>query len=113
MKNRSLPIYHRLLNLTTDGKKRFCVFFNEFHSEVHIQRDQGESINDRNDRAIRVAVKWYHNHIQLAALAITRTAKAPAVLLLSNDVQNVQKAKENGILAYSRKIYKPLILLKT
>lgn len=103
VKNRSLPIYHRILNLTTDGEKRFCVFFNEFHAETHVQREQGESINDRNDRAIRVAVKWYQNHIQLATRATSRTAHPPAILLLSNDVQNVQKAKETSILAFSCK----------
>ena len=68
-----------------------------------MQREQGESINDRNDRAIRVAAKWYQNHIHFAARAISRAANSPAILLLSNDVQNVQKAKENNMSATSRK----------
>ena len=56
VKNRSLPLYHRLISLTKNEGKRFYVLFNEFRQEIHISCDQGESINDRNDRAVRSAV---------------------------------------------------------
>jgi hypothetical protein len=51
VKNRSLPLYHRLIALTKNEGKRFYVFFNEFRQETHVSRDAGETINDRNDRA--------------------------------------------------------------
>nr|GMD49302.1 exosome complex exonuclease RRP44 homolog A [Ipomoea batatas] len=47
----------------------------------------GESPNDRNDRAIRVATQWYQNHLG-------GTAK---VLLITNDRENKRKASEEGI----------------
>ena len=101
VKNRSLPIYHRLLNLSSDEKKRFCVFFNEFHADTHVSRGQGESINDRNDRAIRKAAFWYQNHIREAVRIRAKHMNCPVVLMLSNDVQNVKKAKEDDIAAFS------------
>uniref|UniRef100_A0AAR2JIR8 Exosome complex exonuclease RRP44 n=1 Tax=Pygocentrus nattereri TaxID=42514 RepID=A0AAR2JIR8_PYGNA len=63
--------------------------------QTFIEREQGESINDRNDRAIRVAAKWYTEHLN----------KAPSVgelkvVLLTNDRANRDKAEQNGLLAY-------------
>lgn len=39
------------------------VFCNEHHRSTYIERVQGESPNDRNDRAIRVAANWYKTHL--------------------------------------------------
>uniref|UniRef100_A0A8B9JUJ5 Protein DIS3 homolog n=1 Tax=Astyanax mexicanus TaxID=7994 RepID=A0A8B9JUJ5_ASTMX len=63
--------------------------------ETFIEREQGESANDRNDRAIRVAAKWYTDHL----------SKAPnvgelKVVLLTNDRANKEKAEQSGLLAY-------------
>jgi hypothetical protein len=44
VKNRSLPLYHRLIALTKNEGKRFYVFFNEFRQETHVARDAGETI---------------------------------------------------------------------
>ena len=41
-----------------DPANKFFVFCNEFHKDTWVPQDAGESINDRNDRAIRVATKW-------------------------------------------------------
>uniref|UniRef100_A0A8C7N682 Exosome complex exonuclease RRP44 n=1 Tax=Oncorhynchus kisutch TaxID=8019 RepID=A0A8C7N682_ONCKI len=50
--------------------------------ETYIEREQGESANDRNDRAIRISTKWLK------------------VVLLTNDRGNKEKAEEFGLLTY-------------
>ncbi|POS87282.1 RNB-domain-containing protein [Erysiphe pulchra] len=101
IRNRSLPLYNRLIGLTK-SEKRFYVFFNEFRLETYVRRDHGESINDRNDRAIRRAVKWYADHLNQAARGI---AKVPSVVMLSDDKENLMKAKSDQIEATSFKDY--------
>ncbi|KAK3694074.1 mitotic control protein dis3 [Podospora appendiculata] len=96
LRNRSLPLYNRLVALTKSDEKRFYVFFNEFRLETYITRDDGETVNDRNDRAVRRAAKWYGEH-----LAKTQPGSAPAVVMLSNDRDNLRKAKLDGIPACS------------
>ncbi|ORX93181.1 hypothetical protein BCR34DRAFT_608633 [Clohesyomyces aquaticus] len=98
VKNRSLPLYHRLIALTKNEGKRFYVFFNEFRQETHVQRAVGETINDRNDRAVRKAVQWYNQHI--AAAVATRSKKSqriPSVVMISDDRDNLKKSKAEGI----------------
>ncbi|KAL2020900.1 hypothetical protein VTK56DRAFT_7891 [Thermocarpiscus australiensis] len=96
LRNRSLPLYNRLIGLTKSEDKRFYVFFNEFRLETHVPRQEGESVNDRNDRAVRKAVAWYSQH-----LARTGAKKVPAVVMLSNDRDNLRKARQEGISACS------------
>ena len=96
VKNRSLPLYHRLMALTKHEGKRFYVFFNDFHVQTYVHRDAGESINDRNDRAIRVACKWYSDHIKKAVKA-RKNAVCPAMVMISDDQDNLRKAKTLGI----------------
>lgn len=91
VRNRSLPIYTRLRALTTGHDKRFYVFHNEFRAETHVDRQSGESINDRNDRAIRTVAKWYSEHLAKVKKG------APQVLMLTNDRQNMLLAKKEGI----------------
>ncbi|KAF3939482.1 hypothetical protein ABW19_dt0205956 [Dactylella cylindrospora] len=95
VKNRSLPLYNRLISLTRSDEKRFYVFHNEFRQETHVKRGLEESINDRNDRAIRVACKWYQKHIE-QAVAGSRV-KPPAIVLLTNDKENLAKSKAEGL----------------
>ncbi|KAF4585350.1 mitotic control protein dis3 [Ophiocordyceps camponoti-floridani] len=92
LRNRSLPLYNRLLALTKSEEKRFYVFFNEFRQETYVNRNPGESVNDRNDRAVRLAVKWYGEH-----LASTKAKKIPAIVMLSDDRDNVRKSREQGL----------------
>lgn len=106
LRNRSLPLYNRLVGLTKSEEKRFYVFFNDFRLETSVVRDVGESINDRNDRAVRRAVKWYSSHLARAVkAAVGRSKKIPAVVMLSDDKENLRKAKEDGIEACSLKDY--------
>ncbi|CAD6443306.1 c891b10f-38ec-4d24-a5f9-ff7a4d6a4a8f [Sclerotinia trifoliorum] len=106
LRNRSLPLYNRLIGLTKSEDKRFYVFFNDFRLETYVVRETGESINDRNDRAVRRAVKWYDEHIRQAVKASGgRSKKTPAVVMLSDDKENLKKAKRDGIQACSLREY--------
>ncbi|KAK7744192.1 exosome catalytic subunit dis3 [Cytospora paraplurivora] len=96
LRNRSLPLYNRLIGLTRSEDKRYYVFFNEFRLETYVTREAGETVNDRNDRAVRRAVKWYSEH-----LAKTKAKKVPTVVMLSNDRENLRKAREEGSAACS------------
>lgn len=92
LRNRSLPLYNRLMGLTKSEDKRFYVFYNDFRLETYVNREPNESVNDRNDRAIRLAVKWYGEH-----LARTRAKRVPAIVMLSDDQDNVRKAQAQGL----------------
>lgn len=98
VKNRSLPLYHRLVALTKNEGKRFYVFFNEFRQETHVPREAGETINDRNDRAVRKAVEWYNEHLTDAVTSKSKTAKrVPSVVMITDDKDNLRKAKAERI----------------
>ncbi|KAG6000093.1 hypothetical protein E4U21_005817 [Claviceps maximensis] len=100
LKNRSLPLYNRLIGLTKSEDKRFYVFFNDFRLETYINREPNETVNDRNDRAVREAVKWYGEH-----LSRTKAAKVPAIVMLSDDQENLRKAREQNLNAVSLRTY--------
>ncbi|KAI0021202.1 mitotic control protein dis3 [Xylariomycetidae sp. FL0641] len=100
LRNRSLPLYNRLIGLTKSEDKRFYVFFNEFRLETYVTRDQEESINDRNDRAVRQAVKWYNNH-----LAQTKRKQLPVTVMLTDDRGNLEKAKKENVPATTLRDY--------
>ena len=100
LRNRSLPLYNRLIGLTKSEDKRFYVFFNDFRQETYVQRAPDESVNDRNDRAIRQALKWYGEHLKL-----TRKKNVPAVVMLSDDQDSLRKAKAEGLHAFSLRDY--------
>uniref|UniRef100_A0A060SYB3 Ribosomal RNA-processing protein 44 n=1 Tax=Blastobotrys adeninivorans TaxID=409370 RepID=A0A060SYB3_BLAAD len=99
VRNRSLPIYNRLRSLTRGGddEKRFYVFHNEFRRETFTPRLKGESINDKNDRAIRNVCAWYQPHL--------KQSNGPDVVLISNDKDNLKKAADQGVTALSLKDY--------
>lgn len=98
LRGRSLPLYNRLIALTKSDEKRFYVFFNEFRLETYVVRDPGESVNDRNDRAVRKSVRWYAEHLARSA---PRAKNLPAVVMLSNDRDNLRKARDEGLAAES------------
>lgn len=104
VKNRSLPLYHRLISLTKNEGKRFYVFFNEFRLETYVQRDVGESINDRNDRAVRRACAWYGEHLNEATKA-KKSVKTPVVVMITDDKGNTEKAQNEGVAATALKHY--------
>lgn len=55
-----------------------------------------ESSNDRNDRAIRMAMTWYETHLK---------GKKVKILLLSDDAKNREKANIEGITAMQVREY--------
>ncbi|RPA89543.1 RNB-domain-containing protein [Choiromyces venosus 120613-1] len=99
---RSLPLYNRLRALVASGEKRFYVFHNEFRSETYVRREPGETINDRNDRAVRRGVQWYHEHLKEA---IKDSGKSIAVVMVSNDKGNLEKGKSEGVTCCNIKDY--------
>jgi exosome complex exonuclease DIS3/RRP44 len=106
LRNRSLPLYNRLIALIRSGDRRYYVFFNDFRAETHVFRTEGETINDRNDRAVRKAVHWYKEHLQKSIKESGRgSSKPPSILLLSDDRENVRKAIDDGLEALALRDY--------
>ncbi|XP_029642031.1 exosome complex exonuclease RRP44 [Octopus sinensis] len=101
VKNRNIAAYKRLQDLISHPDKHFYIFSNEFHQSTYIEREAGESSNDRNDRAIREATKWYQEHLD----SVSNGKNNIKVVLLSDDVTNKQKAEEDGILGFSMNYY--------
>jgi exosome complex exonuclease DIS3/RRP44 len=99
LRNRSLPLYNRLISLTKSEEKRFYVFFNEFRQETYVLREQGETINDRNDRAVRAAAKWYSNHLNQVVRESTKKPKCPTVVVLTEDRENLKKCNAESVTA--------------
>lgn len=93
VRHRSIPIYKRLRDILCNPDKHFYSFCNEFNKHTYVEREAGESSNDRNDRAIREAVKWYNKHLQ--------TSRQIQTLLLTNDADNRKKALDQGIQSYT------------
>ncbi|XP_063347449.1 exosome complex exonuclease RRP44 [Pelmatolapia mariae] len=101
VRHRSAPVYKRLKDIIHEKEKRFYTFTNEHHRDTFIEREPGESANDRNDRAIRVAVKWYSQHLK----TFESDTDGLKVVLLTNDQGNKQKAQDNGLLVYKCEEY--------
>jgi exosome complex exonuclease DIS3/RRP44 len=108
VKNQSLPLYHRLVSLTKNEDKRFYVFFNEFRMETYVPRNSGETVNDRNDRAVRRAVSWYTEHLAVSA---RKKSNCPSIVMISDDRDNLRKAKTEGISGLTRKHAPPKLHL--
>ncbi|CAL8362508.1 unnamed protein product [Boreogadus saida] len=99
VRHRSAPVYKRLKDIIHEKEKHFYTFTNEHHRDTFIEREPGESANDRNDRAIRVAVKWYSHHLD------TAESDGLKVVLITNDQGNKEKAEESGLLVYKCEDY--------
>jgi exosome complex exonuclease DIS3/RRP44 len=82
-----MSLYQRLRKIIENENKHFYVFSNEYHKDTYIERKEGESANDRNDRAIRVASLWYMR-------TLSETKK---IFLLTNDKENLNKALKEEI----------------
>ena len=97
VKHQNPGTYKRLRDIIANKTRRFFVFSNEHHKDTYVERREGESTNDRNDRAIRVCVQWYNEHLK----TITNSSEPTRVVLLTNDRQNKQKSMAAGIEAYT------------
>ncbi|KAK0537647.1 exosome catalytic subunit dis3 [Tilletia horrida] len=96
VKHRSMPLYKRLLALLAEPERRWHVFWNEFHAQTTVHAKPGESPNDLNDRAIRLAASWYRSHL-FPTLVSSEDAAPLDVILLSDDADNVRRAKDAGL----------------
>eukprot|EP00667_Euglena_gracilis_P001783 EG_transcript_1783 len=97
VRNQNKATYARLKQLITDSSRSIHFFANESHKGTYIERAPGESMNDRNDRAIRAAVEWYGRHLS--------APDAPKVILITHDAANKRLAEERGITALSLRDY--------
>ncbi|XP_010918351.1 exosome complex exonuclease RRP44 homolog A isoform X1 [Elaeis guineensis] len=95
VRNKNLAVYNRVKALCTNSLRRFFVFSNEHHRDTYVKEMVGESPNDRNDRAIRVAARWYQSHL----------GGSIQVLLITNDKENKRKAIEEGLSAETVESY--------
>ncbi|AMD19884.1 HCL267Cp [Eremothecium sinecaudum] len=102
VKNKSYPVYMRLRALCRDSDelKRFIVFHNEFNESTFVERRRDESINDRNDRAIRKTVEWFGKHVKEYGIG---------VVLVTNDRLNRESAIKEGLVATSLSEYVDLL----
>jgi exosome complex exonuclease DIS3/RRP44 len=105
LRNRSLPLYNRLLALVKSDEKRFYLFFNEFRRETHVRRGPEETINDRNDRAVRMVASWYGSHLQQSAKKGKKEKAIPAIVVVTDDKENLRKCKEENVTALSLSDY--------
>ncbi|GAU42819.1 hypothetical protein TSUD_185770 [Trifolium subterraneum] len=115
VKNKAMSVYNRLRAICSNSTRKFFVFSNEYHrkttavaastsiscdsirwcEDTYVKQMSGETPNDRNDRAIRVATQWYQKHL----------GGAVKVLLVTNDKENKRKACEEGICAETVESY--------
>ncbi|KAJ5632587.1 Exosome complex exonuclease dis3 [Penicillium lividum] len=105
LRNQSLPIYNRLLSLIKTDEKRFYLFFNEFRLETHVRREPDESINDRNDRAVRTVASWYGEHLRTSSKKGKKEKSVPAIVVITDDKENLRKAKAENVSALSLSDY--------
>ncbi|GHJ89926.1 hypothetical protein NliqN6_6328 [Naganishia liquefaciens] len=124
VRHRSLPLYNRLQQLITEEDRHVWVFWNEQRRETATkveytaaQQDEGnsdeedkpiaertrESVNDRNDRAIRLTLQFYATH--LMSQPPPRGSSHPELVLLTDDRANRTKAQDMGLAATSTREY--------
>ncbi|GCC23931.1 exosome complex exonuclease RRP44 [Chiloscyllium punctatum] len=97
VRHRSAPVYKRIKDVINNPEKHFYTFTNEHHKDTYIEQEQGESANDRNDRAIRIAVKWYNEHLKKSH----NNTLQLQVVLITNDRKNKERAVEDGLVAFT------------
>ncbi|KAG8995141.1 exosome catalytic subunit dis3 [Tulasnella sp. JGI-2019a] len=108
VRHRSLPLYSRLKQLTQSEDKDIWVFYNEYRKDTAVTRKEEESPNDRNDRGIRVATKWYKTHVTESYFnsGNRREQKtAPSIVLLTDDAMNLKLAQSERLPSATSKDY--------
>ena len=66
------------------------------YRNTYVEREPGEKVNDRNDRAIRVSVAWYESHL-MQSQTDQRKRDRVRVILLTDDAENKHKAENDGL----------------
>lgn len=75
--------------------------FSVHYRDTYVERQPGETANDRNDRAIRVATAWYESHLKKSS----ENPNQIRVILLTDDKQNLEKARAEGIICSTVRDY--------
>jgi exosome complex exonuclease DIS3/RRP44 len=101
VRHRSLPLYNRLFALIREPERHWWIYWNDFSSQTATTRLQDESPNDRNDRSIREAVKWYASHF----ISTKAGKKALRVVLLTDDAANLALARKDSLQAMTVREY--------
>ncbi|KAJ4459668.1 putative Exosome complex exonuclease RRP44 [Paratrimastix pyriformis] len=114
VKRQSSNLYQRLYKLVDCPEKRFYIFLNEHCQNAFVDRLPGESLKDRNDRAVFAAMKWYDEHLSEQPRIAGRCKGAlfgiqgPAprtVVLLTDDAVTRTRAAQRDLVAYSAIAY--------
>ncbi|ETL26443.1 hypothetical protein L916_19889, partial [Phytophthora nicotianae] len=107
VKRQDLGVYNRLRALLMNADRRFVVFANEHHRSCFVQKKQMlprgykedtsgdtplETEEERNERAVAIAWKWYADH--LAELQ----RKDVTVQFLANDAEDLKQAEKFGVI---------------
>ncbi|OQR77660.1 exosome complex exonuclease RRP44-like [Tropilaelaps mercedesae] len=98
LRHRHAPAYNSVREVMANQDRHFHCFVNEHHKDTYVERLPGESVNDRNDRAIRRVVHFLQNHLKDQGLAIK-------VVLLTDDRACLSLAKKEGLTAFTLKEY--------
>jgi len=88
LRHLNLSVFHRLKVLLSKPDAQFVFFPNEVCEATAVQREHAESINDANDRAIRVTASYLHGLVE--------SIGASAVLITA-DKGCQAKAREEGL----------------
>lgn len=101
VRHRSLPLHNRLQQLLLDEDRTVWVWLNEESRDTATggEEVEDESVNDRNDRAIRQTLHYYPEHMSQSVNA------APQLILLSDDKRNRELAIAEGLVAASTRDY--------
>ncbi|RMD43859.1 hypothetical protein DV735_g1189, partial [Chaetothyriales sp. CBS 134920] len=94
LRARSLPLYTRLMALVKNVDKRVYLFFNEFRRGTSVRREEGETVNDFNDRCVRRSAQWYQEHLNQV---VKGKNAVPTVLVLTDDRENQRRARSEGV----------------
>lgn len=97
LRHRHSPAYNKVREVLGNADRHFYTFVNEHHKDTFVERQPGESANDRNDRAIRKAAKWYQDHLE----SFDGRARNIKIVLLTNDRDNAERAEKEGIVVYT------------
>lgn len=95
VKHRSTQVYNRIRALVSHSQSTHYVYSNEYSVHTYIKQNIDESINDRNDRAIRQVVKYYATHLNNIC----------NIIMLTNDKLNQQSAHADNIRCYTVRQY--------
>ncbi|GAA5903546.1 hypothetical protein JCM8208_003621 [Rhodotorula glutinis] len=126
VRHRSLPLFNKLRTLLDDDydlpdgsapatkMKRGWTIWNEAIEETFLERNEGETPNDRNDRAIRHVASYYSailsssaaNKRQKTSASSSKPLPADApLILLTDDAANLALARKAGITTLTAKAY--------